>query len=137
MIIKGLLFLFAFAFRWYRELEDELARNNLPNRSALRLRHGEPADRPDLAKYAFPLQPFKGKWYHFGIKSKYKERFPYSSTLLVGLTDLEHRTQLIQTLSLLSITVLSSFAPPFHAVAAVVLGLSMAQILKELHKLID
>jgi hypothetical protein len=42
------------------------------------------------------LIPYKFKWYHFGVHPKYEEKFPYSSTILVGLTDPEHLFQEIK-----------------------------------------
>jgi hypothetical protein len=33
------------------------------------------------------LQDYSQKWYHFGLKPKHAERFPFSSTLLVWLTE--------------------------------------------------
>lgn len=41
-----------------------------------------------------------GRWYHFGIAPKYEEAFPYSSTLLVWLTDGEHLFQFLKDLCL-------------------------------------
>ncbi len=39
------------------------------------------------------LQPYQKKWYHFGVEPKYEEKFPYSSTFGVPLTDGEHTFQ--------------------------------------------
>lgn len=39
------------------------------------------------------LIPYTKRWYHFGVKPKYKEAFPFSSTILVGFTDGEHTFQ--------------------------------------------
>ncbi len=47
-------------------------------------------------KYAVPLQPNPKHWYYFGIiKPGYKEKFPFSSTVLVALTDGWHLFQFI------------------------------------------
>tara|TARA_R110000751_G_scaffold262043_1_gene361283 strand:+ start:78 stop:515 length:438 start_codon:yes stop_codon:yes gene_type:complete len=47
----------------------------------------------------FPVQntfvPYKNKWYHFGITPKFEEKFPYSTTILVFLTDGWHLTQFL------------------------------------------
>lgn len=40
------------------------------------------------------LKPYKPKWYHFGIPMPQEERFPFSSTFLVFLTDAEHLFQM-------------------------------------------
>ena len=42
-------------------------------------------------KWASPFpQPVEARWYYFGYLPRYKERFPYSSTALVFLTDAWH-----------------------------------------------
>jgi hypothetical protein len=42
-------------------------------------------------KWAQPYpQPTENKWYYFGFPPPYKERFPYSSTIFVFLTDAWH-----------------------------------------------
>ena len=40
------------------------------------------------------VKPYKPKWYHFGIPMPQEERFPFSSTFLVFLTDAEHFFQI-------------------------------------------
>ena len=42
-------------------------------------------------KWASPFpQSVEDKWYYFGFLPRYKERFPYSSTVFVFLTDAWH-----------------------------------------------
>lgn len=42
-------------------------------------------------KWAQPYpQPPEKKWYYFGFYPRYKERFPYSSTIFVWVTDAWH-----------------------------------------------
>lgn len=41
-------------------------------------------------KYADGLQPYDPRWYHFGVAPIYKERFPYSTTMLAWSTDGYH-----------------------------------------------
>ena len=41
-------------------------------------------------KYAEGLQPYTKQWYHFGVYPVYKERFPYSTTMLAWSTDGYH-----------------------------------------------
>ena len=42
-------------------------------------------------KWASPFpQKAESRWYYFGYLPRYKERFPYSSTVLVFLTDAWH-----------------------------------------------
>src|SRR6056297_2961513 len=52
------------------------------------------------------LKPYEQKWYHFGIKPAYEERFPYSTTLFVFLTDGEHLFQFIRGLLVLGVITL-------------------------------
>jgi hypothetical protein len=40
------------------------------------------------------LKVYKPKWYHFGIRLPQEERFPFSATFLVFLTDAEHLFQM-------------------------------------------
>lgn len=47
-------------------------------------------------KYAKPLRPYRQKWYNFGTKPDFAEAFPYSSTVLVFLTDGEHFFQFMK-----------------------------------------
>ena len=45
-----------------------------------------------------PVPELKKPWYYFGMyKPEYKERFPFSTTALVALTDRWHLGNLIQT----------------------------------------
>lgn len=46
------------------------------------------------------LLPYEPKWYHFGIRMPQKERFPYSSTFFVFLTDAEHCFQMGKILTI-------------------------------------
>lgn len=46
----------------------------------------------------YKLVPYKKKWYHFGIAPAYEERFIYSSTVFVFITDGEHFFQLLKKL---------------------------------------
>ena len=127
-----LLFIVAFAFRYFRELEDETVRK--PERNW--------AFRPNskqgwTAKWKYPLQDYQKKWYHFGLKPKHEERFPFSSTLLVWLTDAEHFYQFIQTISLVCIVGFSAMLPAWQALATLLAGLAAAQIAKEINPRIE
>lgn len=47
-------------------------------------------------KYTYPLVHGYKHWYYFGIfNPKYKEAFPYSTTLFVALTDYWHKMQFV------------------------------------------
>lgn len=126
MLSFWLVILLAFIFRLFRELEDEIARGNAHNWAFS-------PNSPDAstAKWQFPLRQYKPRWYHFGIHPKFKERFPYSSTLFVWATDAEHFYQFFQTASLCIVAALAGFFIPFAV------GLIVAQILKETLKTID
>ena len=41
-------------------------------------------------KWVYPLESTIKAWYYFGFYPRYKERFIYSSTIFVGLTDAWH-----------------------------------------------
>ena len=118
----------AFAFRYFRELEDETVRKPTHNW----------AFRPNsndgwTARWPYPLQDYEPRWYHFGIHPKHKERFPYSSTLLVWLTDAEHFYQFVQTICIVVMLTAASHLPTLHAVGAAVAGFAIAQIAKEIN----
>ena len=118
----------ALAFRLLREFEDLIARGKWHNYSLLRLRAGEQRIDGWKAKWALPLQPYEPRWYHFGIKPKHRERFPYSSTLLVWVTDTEHLLQFGQTVAI------GVIAWQLGGLLPVLVGLAIGQIIKELLK---
>ena len=124
-----LLFIAAFCFRYFRELEDETVRKPARNWAfSPNSEHGW------TAKWQYPLRDYSHKWYHLGIKPKHAERFPYSSTLLVWLTDAEHFYQFVQTVCLL---VFAYIVGGWMVFAAFVSGLIVAQIVKEINKNIN
>ena len=71
--------------------------------------------------------PYNPKWYHFGVPHRYQERFPFSSTILVGFTDGEHFFQLMQVLIIASIISIYSLIGG----ACFVLGVLLLGFLKE------
>lgn len=48
---------------------------------------------PSTAKWTYPFQAYKSRWYNFGYKPNHKERFAYSSTIFSFITDGEHLFQ--------------------------------------------
>jgi hypothetical protein len=53
-------------------------------------------------KWAQPFsQPTEDKWYYFGFLPPYKERFPYSSTIFVFLTDGWHLAKALMLLCIM------------------------------------
>lgn len=132
-----LSFIAAFCFRYLRELEDEIARKNRPNKSLLKLRKGESLFDGSLAKWYLPFRPYTPRWYHFGIRCNHRERFPFSSTLFVFITDTEHFYQFLQTISIIAAVTVASFVSWYLSLTAFVSGLIVAQIVKEINKNIN
>ena len=123
----------AFIFRFVRELEDETVRK--PERNWAFFPNSEEGW---TAKWKYPLKDYKPRWYYFGIiKPKYKERFPYSSTILVFLTDAEHFYQFIQTVSLVCVVGFATTLPAWQALATLLAGFAAAQIAKEINPRIE
>ena len=84
--ILGILFLLA------NELEDESVRNNWKKNK--KFFNSKSSSRNKWAKDKNGrLIPYTKKWYHFGVKAGHEEAFPFSSTVLVFLTDGEHLFQ--------------------------------------------
>lgn len=127
-----LLFIAAFCFRYFRELEDETVRKPARNWA-----FSPNSEQGWTAKWQYPLQDYSPKWYHFGLKPKHAERFPFSSTLLVWLTDAEHFYQFVQSISLVCIVGFASALPAWQALAALLAGFAAAQIAKEINPRIE
>ena len=85
--------IFAVLYMLFNELEDECVRGNFT--------HPYLDSRQSWKnKWKTPLVDYKPKWYHFGIKHLWEERFPFSTTLFVFLTDGEHLFQWLKNLML-------------------------------------
>ncbi len=94
-----ILIIFGFLFYLFNELEDECVRSTWyikHKKLNIWLNH----KTSWVNKYKSGLIPYKFKWYHFGIYPKYEERFVYSSTLMVWITDGEHFFQLLKIVSI-------------------------------------
>jgi len=50
--------------------------------------------------WKWPLQPFEGKYYFGLYKPRWKEKFPYSSTILVGFIDAWHLAKALMVVCL-------------------------------------
>jgi hypothetical protein len=75
----------------FREWEDYLLRRN-KNRA-----FWPNSNQAYTAKYKYPFDYNTKHWYYFGLyRPKYRERYIFSSTLLVFTTDLEHFLQFVQ-----------------------------------------
>jgi hypothetical protein len=130
MITLLFIALAAFAFKFFRELEDEILKDESKNFNVLKFREGETT--PSTLKWKYPLEPYTAKWYHFGFKCNHAERFAFSSTWLVGIFDGEHFYQLVQTLSLIALIVLSSvYAIWYEALFSAAVGGILAGAIKE------
>jgi len=92
LISIGLLGFLAYLFN---EFEDESVRNRWKKHQDflnIKLSYKNKWALDKNGKLSSP----KYKWYYFGVIPAYKERFPYSSTLLVFLTDGEHLFQFLK-----------------------------------------
>lgn len=135
LIIIIFLLLASFGFRYLRELEDRVLQGKDKNKSFLKKRPNEP-NKAWYAKYDFPLQPFTSNWmYLWLIKPKYKERFPYSTTLFVFITDKEHTLQLIQLILLILVVFFSSLLVWYKSLLVFLSGIYLGQIFKEIKNL--
>jgi hypothetical protein len=101
-IIIGVTFIASLFYYILNELEDECKKNtwkknkkylnsNLSWKNKWKLKDGE------LIRYT------KRKWYHFGTYPKYEEKFPFSSTMFVFVTDGEHLFQFLKNIMLLGV----------------------------------
>jgi hypothetical protein len=87
------IFLFGFMFMLLNEFEDECIVGNWKGKLSKFNSKESWKNKWALDKQKNPL-PYISKWYHFGISLPYEERFPFSSTFLVFLTDAEHLFQM-------------------------------------------
>jgi hypothetical protein len=88
-----IVFLCGMLFYLFNELEDECVRNNWKGKYSHILNVIESWSR----KYHKDLIEPTKKWYYFGLYVPfYEERFAFSSTFLVWLTDGEHLFQLLK-----------------------------------------
>lgn len=120
------ILLFGMIYLLFNEMEDKSVRHqwgndylnsNWKNKWALN-ENGE-------------LIEYDPKWYYFGFKPKYKEKFFLSSTVLVFLTDGEHLFQFFKNRTIeFTFAVLN-----WWFVLAIVLGHIIGSIIKEFLKL--
>lgn len=102
-----IIFLLSFFYRLFREMEDESILNGWKKDYSLLgikfrkswLNSGESWRNKWRLNSSGNLIPYRGKdWWYFGVYPNYKERFTYSSTIFVWMTDAEHLFQSIQVL---------------------------------------
>lgn len=101
------IFLFSFIYLLYNELEDEVVRDRTKNTPLKLLKIVRSASSGVMAKWYEPLVPFTDSYYPKWMKlPKHRERFKFSSTLFVFLTDKEHYYQFIK-LRMINLVVVS------------------------------
>ena len=94
-----LIFIFGALFYLFNELEDESVRNRWKKHTSF-LNTGESWKNKWALRAGGDTMPPEKKWYYFGILPAHKEKFPYSSTALVFLTDGEHLFQWLKKRSI-------------------------------------
>ncbi len=110
-------------FYLFNELEDESIKNHWTGK---RMKWN--TNQSWTNKWAAPWpQPYVKRWYHFGVYPKFKERFPYSSTLLVFLTDAEHIFQFLK----FRMVEIALLLLAWEAVVVWVAGKSLMSLIKE------
>lgn len=131
------ILLLAFLYTLFNELEDECVRGTFFIKKDF-------FNTIKSWKFKWKLDangnliPYKNKWYHFKFfKPRYEERFPYSSTLLVFLTDGEHLFQFLKiaTIALIPSIITSEIIDSFLFLSGHILfGIIKETILKKFLK---
>lgn len=105
-LLFGLVMLTGFLFNLFNEFEDESVRNNFSGRLEWLNQHGSWKRKwkmrgnstiefiPSYVKVLW--FQFPRKWWYFGVYPENVERFLYSSTIFVFLTDPEHALQFLK-----------------------------------------
>lgn len=93
------IFLLGFLFMLLNELEDECIVGNWSGSLSKWNSRESWRNKWAIGPNGQPL-PYEPKWYHFGIPMPKAERFPYSSTFFVFLTDAEHCFQMGKILTI-------------------------------------
>ena len=101
-ITLSLVALASFLFLYFNEKEDEVVRDRGINNPTRFIKTYSKLKKISLtsganAKWFEPMEPYDGEYYpKWAEKPKYRERFKYSSTIWVFLTDQEHWFQWIK-----------------------------------------
>ena len=93
MTILIIIFITGLAFLLANEIEDESVMNTWKKHKQFCNTEVSWRNKWKLNSKGNPISNTSKKWYYFTMNPKYKERFLYSSTMLVWLTDLEHLSQ--------------------------------------------
>ena len=94
---------FGFLYMMFNEIEDAAVRNRFKKswwKFSLEFLNAKLSSNNKWKVINGKLQPYKKKWYHFGIATKYEEAFIYSSTIFVFMTDMEHLAQWMKNRSI-------------------------------------
>ena len=103
MLQIGLLIVFGFLYFMFNEFEDECVRNNFKGRWAWLNQRGSWKRKWKTANgETIRFESKHRRWYYFGIYPENVERFPFSSTIFVFLTDPEHSLQFLKNLMIIA-----------------------------------
>jgi hypothetical protein len=91
--MKAVFLLLGFLFMLFNEMEDECIRGQWSGKFQKWNSINSWKKKWATTKNGL-LKVYKPKWYHFGIRLPQEERFPFSATFLVFLTDAEHFFQI-------------------------------------------
>ena len=94
--ILFLIFVFGALFYAFNELEDECMHNTWIHHKKFLNSRLSWKNKWKVDKNGSLIINHEKKWYYFGINPSFKEKFLYSSTALVFLTDGEHLFQWIK-----------------------------------------
>ena len=136
-----LIFLFTFIFLLFNELEDEVVRDRSKNDATWVVKLYSKIRIITLtnganAKWYEPFEEYTGKYYpKFMKKPLYKERFIFSSTIFVFITDKEHWYQWVKlrffTLTIASAGLLINWKYAVLVLVISQLGLFTLSFIKE------
>ena len=118
--------LFGLLFYLFNEFEDRSVRNRWKKYPRFLNSGISWRNKWQIGIMGEPLKVEK-KWYYFGVYPKYRERFPYSSTILVFLTDGEHLFQFLKKLSISA----GFLVVDWRLMAAWIIGTIVMQFIKE------
>jgi len=88
-----------FLFMLFNELEDECIRNTWAG-DLVNWNSEKSWKNKWKLDHQGNLIPYNNKWYHFGIKMPFEEKYPFGSTFFVGFSDAEHFFQMMKILSI-------------------------------------
>lgn len=105
----------SFLFLYFNEMEDEVVRDRSKNKPTIFIKWYSKISNIKLttganAKWYEPIEPYVGNYYPKFMKTpNHRERFKYSSTIGVFITDLEHWYQFCKLRSINILTIIVGF----------------------------